>query len=122
MGELMALFQPGQPKTGGRARGVKNRLSHAFLTALAEDFEQHGAEAIKICRMEKPNEYLRVIAHLMPKELEITDNRLHDITDDELDRLITIAKRQLIEAAARDAEGGEEQTVDRRSPALLPPV
>jgi hypothetical protein len=52
MGELMALFQPGQPKTGGRARGVKNRLSHAFLIALAEDFEQHGAEAIKICRME----------------------------------------------------------------------
>jgi hypothetical protein len=54
----MALFTPGQPKTGGRARGVKNRLSHAFLTALAEDFEKHGIEAIKICRMEKPNEYL----------------------------------------------------------------
>jgi hypothetical protein len=120
----MALFEKGMPRApgAGRARGVKNRLSQAFLQALAEDFEQHGAEAIKICRIEKPNEYLRVIAHLMPKELEITDNRLHDISDDELDRLITIAKRQLIEAAARDAEGGEEQTVDRRSPALLPPV
>jgi hypothetical protein len=120
----MALFEKGMPRApgAGRARGVKNRLSQAFLQALAEDFEQHGAEAIKICRIEKPNEYLRVIAHLMPKELEITDNRLHDISDDELDRLITIAKRQLIEAAARDAEGGEEQTVDRRPPALLPRI
>jgi hypothetical protein len=116
----MALFQPGQPKTGGRARGVKNRLSQAFLKALADDFEQHGEEAIKICRVERPNEYLRVIAHLMPKELEITDNRLNDISDDELDRLITIAKRQLIEAAARDAEGGVESSPNGRPAALLP--
>jgi hypothetical protein len=47
----MALFQAGQPKTGGRTRGVKNRLSYAFITALVEDFEKHGAEAIRICRV-----------------------------------------------------------------------
>jgi hypothetical protein len=84
----MSLFNKGQPKTGGRARGVKNRLSHAFLTALVEDFEKHGIEAIKICRVEKPNEYLRVIAHLMPKELEIAIGPLQEISDQELETLI----------------------------------
>ena len=64
-------FEKGRPKTGGRARGAKNRLSHAFLTALAEDFEQHGIEALKIARIERPVEYIKVVAGLMPKEFEI---------------------------------------------------
>jgi hypothetical protein len=53
---------------GGRAKGAKNRLSHAFLTALAEDFEQHSVEALKIARVEKPVECIRIVADLMPKE------------------------------------------------------
>jgi hypothetical protein len=47
----MSPFERGRPKTGGRAKGAKNRLSHAFLTALAEDFERHGVEALKIARL-----------------------------------------------------------------------
>jgi hypothetical protein len=88
-------FEPGRAKTGGRVRGVKNRLSHDFLTALADDFEQHGAEAIRICRVEKPNEYVRTIAHLMPRELEINDNRLQEISDDDLFAYIEYVNRQL---------------------------
>ena len=56
-------MSPAEPKTGGRAKGAKNRLSHA-----AEDFEQHGVEALKIARIEKPVEYIRIVAGLMPKE------------------------------------------------------
>ena len=62
LGEHVTLFEKGRLKTGGRARGAKNRLSHAFLTALAEDFEQHGVEALKIARFEKPVEYIRIVA------------------------------------------------------------
>ena len=60
----MTLFEKGRPKTGGRTKGAKNRLSHAFLTALAEDFEQHGIEALKIARIERPVEYIKVVAGL----------------------------------------------------------
>jgi hypothetical protein len=106
----MSLFQKGQAKIpgSGRAKGVKNRLSHAFITALVEDFEKHGAEAIRICRVEKPNEYLRVVASLMPKELEITDNRLHDITDDELIAYIEYVQRQLAGRIERIEDGTSE--------------
>jgi hypothetical protein len=114
----MAPFQPGQPKTGGRAKGVKNRLSHAFLTALAEDFEQHGEEAIRICRVERPNEYLRVIAHLMPKELEVTVGPLQEVSDQELEKLIEHARTRIIDITP-SAGGGEESHANGRPAPLL---
>jgi hypothetical protein len=63
-------FQKGQPKTGGRKPGARNKLSHAFLEAFAEDFQKHGIEVIKIVRIERPHEYLKVAAYLMPKAFD----------------------------------------------------
>ena len=44
---------------GGRPKGAKNRLSWSFLSALADDFEEHGVSTIRICRIERPHEYLK---------------------------------------------------------------
>jgi hypothetical protein len=117
----MAPFEKGMTKIGGRSRGVKNRLSHAFLTALAEDFEQHGVEAIKICRVERPNEYLRVIAHLMPKELEVTVGPLQKVSDVELEKLIEHARTRIIDLAP-NAGGREDEALNGEPVKLLPPV
>jgi hypothetical protein len=108
----MSLFEKGRPKTGGRAKGAKNRLSHAFLTALAEDFEQHGVEALKIARIEKPVEYIRIVAGLMPKELEIMDSRLTDLSDEELDVFIDKLRAQLRSPLVADVGSGEEPTLN----------
>ena len=108
----MTLFEKGRSKTGGRAKGAKNRLSHAFLTALAEDFEQHGIETLKIARMEKPVEYIRIVAGLMPRELEIMDSRLTDLSDEELDVFIVKLRAQLRGAIAQDLGDGESQTIN----------
>src|SRR5262249_45659321 len=81
----MSLFETGRKKTGGRAKGARNKLSVAFMRAFAADFEEHGAEVIKIVRVEKPSEYLKSAAYLMPKEFEITETRLMEIPDDELE-------------------------------------
>jgi len=106
----MTLFEKGRSKTGGRTKGAKNRLSHAFLTALAEDFEQHGIEALKIARIEKPVEYIKVVAGLMPKEFEIMDSRLADLSDEELDEFIAKLRAQLRSPAAQDVGDGENPT------------
>src|SRR5262245_36762420 len=37
-------FKPGNP---GRPKGSRNKLGEAFIQALAEDFERHGAEVIE---------------------------------------------------------------------------
>jgi hypothetical protein len=91
----MSLFEKGMGKTGGRTRGVKNKLSHVFLTDLLADYEQHGADAIRICRVERPIEYVKMIAGLLPKELEITETFLMEMPDDELVTVIQHIREQL---------------------------
>ena len=93
------MFEKGMQKIGGRAKGVKNKLSHKFLTDLLADYEAHGAEAIKICRIEEPVRYVQMIAALLPKELEISETHLMQIPDDELDTFIEFARRRIAERA-----------------------
>jgi hypothetical protein len=54
----------------GRKPGSRNRLSEAFLNSLEADFEQHGAGVIAKVRVESPAVYLKVVANLMPAQLE----------------------------------------------------
>ena len=61
-------FKPGSPGGPGRPLGSKNRLSEYFLHELADHFELHGREAIERVYEDRPGEYLRIIASLIPKE------------------------------------------------------
>jgi hypothetical protein len=81
------MFQPGN--SGGRRAGARNKLTTRFLQALAADFEEGGAAAIKIARIEDPVRYVAIIASLMPKELAIEHNQLGDLSDEELNVLLT---------------------------------
>jgi hypothetical protein len=47
-------FLPGRGKTGGRQKGARNKLSHAFLTDLLEEWTEHGRETLKIACIERP--------------------------------------------------------------------
>ncbi len=91
-----AKFKAGQ---GGRVKGSRNRIAYKLIEALEKDFEEFGDQAIKICRMERPGDYLRIICSVIPKELEFTDSRLQDLTDDELTAIRDHIKQQLAEAA-----------------------
>ena len=90
----------------GRMKGSRNKLGADFLYALQREFEQHGEEAIRIVRVEKPVEFLKVIASVLPKEFEIIDSRLKEIPDDELDAFIELARRRLA-SAAKSGDGEE---------------
>ena len=81
-------FRPDGMPQGGRRAGARNRLTTKFLEALAADFEEGGADAIKIARIEDPVRYTAIIASLMPKELTIEHNQLGDLTDEELGALL----------------------------------
>jgi len=75
----------------GRPRGARNRLSRSFLEELTKDFEANGAAAIQICRIETPQEYLRIIASTMPKLFE-HETGLAELDDETLERM----KRMLL--------------------------
>jgi hypothetical protein len=68
----MSQFKPGDPrtKTGGRRKGSRDRIETSLLEAIASDFALHGEEAIRIARLERPHEYLRLVASLLPREVE----------------------------------------------------
>ena len=58
-----------------------------FINAFAQDFEQHGATVIEKVRKERPQDYLKVAAVLLPKQMEIETARtrpLSELTDAEL--------------------------------------
>ena len=67
--------------SGGRPKGSRNKLGEQFLEALAEDFAEHGHEAIVACREAKPTEYLKVVAGLLPKELLVRKDPVAEMSD-----------------------------------------
>jgi hypothetical protein len=56
----------------GRQKGARDRMSTAFLNALADDFEAHGKGVVATVRKKDPSTYLRVFAGILPKEIEIS--------------------------------------------------
>jgi hypothetical protein len=64
--------QSGNP--AGRPKGSRNKLAGEFIDALASDFADNGAAAIAKVRQDKPDVYIRVVAAILPKELDIALN------------------------------------------------
>lgn len=81
----LGRFLPGvSGNPAGKPKGARTKLGEQFLSALQEDFQAHGVEAIQTVRQERPQDYLKVIASLMPKDLNLNVNNLDDATDAEL--------------------------------------
>lgn len=73
---------------GGKPVNARNRLTAAFLNRLADDFEQHGKDAIVKCREERPEAYIKAIAALCPKEIELK-RPLEEMATEELLAAVT---------------------------------
>ncbi|MDQ0450043.1 DUF5681 domain-containing protein [Methylobacterium aerolatum] len=99
------LFKPGQSgNPAGRPKGSRNKLGEAFLTALSQDFDEHGVKAIEAARSEDPVAYVKVVASLLPKELKIERSAVEEMSDDELARLIDLVRTE-VSAAGEAGEG-----------------
>ena len=59
----------------------RNRLGEEFISALAQDFAKHGAAVIERVRQEKPAGYLKVVASLLPKDVNLNVRPLDDLSD-----------------------------------------
>ena len=88
-------FKPGRSgNPGGKPVGSRNKLQGDFMRALSEDFAEHGKAAIAQCRMEKPDVYLRIVASLFPKDMEV-QHPLDDLSDEELENAIALLREEL---------------------------
>ena len=100
--------QSGNP--AGRPKGSRGKLNEDFLHALHMDFKANGPAAIVEVRENRPHEYLKIIASILPKQIEIKENfgELDDaqlaIIGAALDILSRDAGSITIEHVARDRE------------------
>lgn len=89
-------FKPGQSgNPAGRPRGSRNKLADAFIEALAADFDRYGIKAIEDSRAESPIQYVKVIASLLPKDVNLNVNNADDLSDAELAERIRNLATQL---------------------------
>jgi hypothetical protein len=58
-------------------------------------------------RIEKPAEYVKVVASLAPKQVEIKENAFDGLTDAELDALI-VAARDALGIVGEDPSGTDQ--------------
>lgn len=100
-------FKPGHSgNPGGKPVNARNRVTKAFLEALADDFEVNGKEAIEATRTEHPDRYVAIVAGLLPKELVI-EKPLDGLSDEELATLIAQLRELTSRADAGGAGSGE---------------
>jgi hypothetical protein len=102
------LWKPGQSgNPAGRPKGARNKLGEEFIQSLYADYQVHGAQVIERVREERPHEYLKVVASLLPKQLEIKEAPFDGISDEELAALI-VAARSALGLAEEGGDGTEE--------------
>jgi hypothetical protein len=65
-------FKPGKSgNPAGRPKGARAKLGEDFLKKLLADFQEHGEDVIAKVRDEKPADYIKVVASILPKEIEL---------------------------------------------------
>lgn len=100
-------FITGNTVSNGRPKGSRAKLSEAFLSALCDDFAVHGRNTIERVRVEKPDAYLKVIAAILPRQIEVKADAFEGVSDDELE-VIIMAATLAIRAQQDDAETVEQ--------------
>src|ERR1700752_1131773 len=71
-----------ETKRSGRPKRAKKTLADGFLEAIRADFRAHGAGVIAEVRTDKPDQYLKIVLSVLPKDINV--NSLDALSDDEI--------------------------------------
>ena len=77
-------FVTGGKPGPGRPKGSRNKLADDFVADVYQHWQEHGKTAIARCAAEKPDVYLKVVAGLLPKDVNIKVTQLDDLSDEQL--------------------------------------
>ena len=95
----LTQFKPGvSGNPTGRPKGARTKLGEEFLQDMLADWKIKGAAVISKVRDERPDVYLKVVASILPKELNVRVSEFDDLTDDQLARQLAAIATQLANA------------------------
>jgi hypothetical protein len=116
--ERKMTFQRGfSGNPGGNRHRTRHLLNQEFMEALLLNFRHEGKRAIEKVARNQPGVYLKILALLVPREMQIEHtNRIKQMTDEEIDQAIE-AIETLLAARAGEAAKVIEGTAE---PAALP--
>jgi hypothetical protein len=105
-------FEPGNTVGKGRPRGSRNRLTARIFEDVLSHWNEpiegrnitKGIAALEVMRKEKPAEYVKVVLSIMPKELNISDSTVAELSDEQIDAMIKTLRRQVVGVAAEPEE------------------
>src|SRR6516225_3059094 len=101
----------------GNRHRTRHLLNQEFMQALLLHFRQHGKKAIEKVAREQPAVYVKILALLVPREMQIEQtNRIKQMTDEEIEQAIE-AIQTMLAARAGEAAKVIEGTAE---PAALP--
>ena len=80
--------RPGRKAAAGTTKRTKKTLGDDFLDAVRADFRAHGAGVIAAVRADKPDQYLKIVQSVLPKDLHVSLDHLETLSDDEIRRRI----------------------------------
>lgn len=84
-------IKPGEVRNpNGAAAHAKSRLNNKFVKALEKDFDEHGTDAIVLCRENDPGRYVGILASLLPKEATLNIQNQSALDDLSLEQLTTL--------------------------------
>lgn len=107
-------WKPGQSgNPNGRPKGSRNKLQEDFLSDVLDAWQEKGKLAIDLMIADKPGDFVKMVAGLMPKEATLNINDHSEMTDDELAERVRNLATQLapfLTDGIGDAEAGVGDT------------
>ena len=96
MADRTARSRPGRKAPAAAPKRTKKTLGDDFLDAVRADFRTHGAGVIAAVRADKPDQYLKIVQSVLPKDLasnlpkglHASTDSLESLSDDEIRRRI----------------------------------
>lgn len=117
--DILTRFKPGNP---GKPKGAKHRLQEDFIKDVQAAWEDKGAEAITMMIADKPGDFVKMVASLMPKEATLNINDNSEMTDDELAERVRSLASQLspfLLGGTGDATEGTGVTTGPQEPSIV---
>jgi len=89
----------------GRPLGARTKLSDAFIKDVLDAWQQRGKAAIKTFIDERPHEFVKLIASILPRHFNVKVNELDELTDEQLIRELTAVRAELARAGIDPLQG-----------------